>query len=400
MSELRDIVFFMLDDVGFTDLLPGLYPAVDSLRLRGVECTAAFAHPSCAVTRDTLFRSKWVGLSHGPTCAASTNPIALNALKLPKMLREAKGYRTACFGKWHLGAQPAPAPWQQSPIAYGYDVWRAGMPSNSGDCGGASHLSWFRVDADAQGFTEGLSAQFDDAAIGAEFRTWWQATPSPKFAMVAFQGAHARHDVPPAGFLRPGTIVPPVTSIRQRFLLQINAVDWQIEQCLALVAPEAWVFLAGDNGTPPNCAGPGQDPNKLKGTTFDGGIHVPFIIAGSDVSVPGTASDALVHFVDVVASLADGLGIFIGPGIIDGETFAPILVGGSGLPRDWIFSGDPTDRCIRKKDWKYRCANGVEELYDLELDPYETINVNNDPLNAAILAELRSRFQVVTGGAC
>ena len=79
------------------------------------------------------------------------------------------------------------------------------------------------------------------------------------------------------------------------------------------------VTLFADNGTQPSVSvtpcPPFASAGCTKNTVFQGGIHVPFFVAGPGV-VPGSTTDALVSTTDVMATLASegaarGLSVYV-----------------------------------------------------------------------------------------
>ncbi len=115
MGKVRpNVVIFLTDDQGTLDA--GCYgssdlmtPHIDKLAATGVRFTQAYAHTVCCPARAALLTgrhpqrggvSEWTqGAMNGP---AGIN-MALSERTLAEALKPA-GYRTALFGKWHLGA--------------------------------------------------------------------------------------------------------------------------------------------------------------------------------------------------------------------------------------------------------------------------------------------------------
>ena len=173
---------------------------------------------------------------------------------------------------------------------------------------------------------------------------------------------------------------------------------------------------------------------------YDSGLHVPLIVrwpAGFTPLprlVPGTVNDELVSLLDITATTLAICGV-TPPKKMAGRPLS------GGPPRQYVFGGrdrgdetlfrirtvrDPRYRYLcnhyperpflqlnRYKEWSYPVlglmrrlhAEGkldpiqdrifaehrpAEELYDLEADPYETINLAEDPEHAATLTRLRA----------
>ena len=101
---------------GSTDLHT---PNIDSLAAAGVRFTQAYAHTVCCPSRAALLTGRHPqrgGVHHwtqGDMNAARKGiNMALSEETLAEVLRDA-GYRTALFGKWHLGAHPDHGPKRQ-----------------------------------------------------------------------------------------------------------------------------------------------------------------------------------------------------------------------------------------------------------------------------------------------
>ncbi len=168
----------------------------------------------------------------------------------------------------------------------------------------------------------------------------------------------------------------------------------------------------------------GIDIPRAKGTFYDPGIEVILIMrypAGGWEA--GGRRTELVSNVDVLPTLLEACGLEV-PARIEGRSFLPLLEGGDYEPREWIFAEkiyhdtyDPT-RAIRTRRYKYiryfavcifqdlRIAtiprwdyfkerpvrDGVEELYDLESDPWEEKNLADEPEYEEVKNRLRRRL--------
>tara|TARA_B100001057_G_scaffold240909_1_gene241251 strand:- start:4441 stop:5817 length:1377 start_codon:yes stop_codon:yes gene_type:complete len=109
-----NVVVFFTDDQGTLDA--GCYgsddlltPAIDKLAKMGVRFSQAYAHTVCCPARAALMTGRHPqrsGVNHwtqGDMNSAKGINMALEEVTMAEVLKRA-GYRTALFGKWHLGA--------------------------------------------------------------------------------------------------------------------------------------------------------------------------------------------------------------------------------------------------------------------------------------------------------
>ncbi len=226
----------------------------------------------------------------------------------------------------------------------------------------------------------------------------------------------------------------------------IQAMDTELGRLLDEVdLDETLVILLGDNGTPgpvtwrPFIGRRFLDPSipaipgKAKGTTFEGGVRVPFIVAGAGVNDPGRTSDRLVCVVDIFATIAEALGInqsqlaqLPGANGTDSISFHHVLRNQGGPPRrvafTEVFSPNfpvPTAsncvacqqefqlrRALRDDRFKLAlkweevddpdCVPGVREIvivdeqfFDLSVDPWEADPIDIASLDPMSLAGMR-----------
>lgn len=122
-SKHPNVVILFTDDQGTLDAncfgSSDLHtPNIDALAARGIRFTQAYAHTVCCPSRAALLTGRHPqrgGVRHW-TQGNMNGPKGINMLleevTLAETLKNA-GYRTALFGKWHLGAHPDYGPKKQ-----------------------------------------------------------------------------------------------------------------------------------------------------------------------------------------------------------------------------------------------------------------------------------------------
>ena len=126
--------------------------------------------------------------------------------------------------------------------------------------------------------------------------------------------------------------------------------------------------------------------DSAKGTLYNGGIHVPLIMAGPDIPLTGT-SHKLVHCVDLFATILDLAGIDVGTATssvdtIDSQSIVPILNGQDGATRYIVseaFGGNVDGRTIISSDYPdYKLIIFGDPTTASDVSTYEIYNLSQD----------------------
>lgn len=400
-SAARNILLIILDDFGADS--SSLYnstgagaslpptPNIDALARAGVVFRNAYANPVCSPTRACLLTGRHafrhgVGnvVEPGGTVLPATEftlpeAFAANAVALP--------YHLAQFGKWHLHNQI------NSPATIG------GWPHYAGNlsAGLANYTNWAKT---VDGVRELNRTNYATTDVVDDARAWIQARQSePWFAWIAFNAPHAPLHKPPNALHHYDSLSGTQSDIdsnpRPYYEAMVEAVDAEIARLLAVVdRNETHIILLGDNGTPGNVIQPPYATGRAKGTLYEGGIRVPLLITGpSVVSVPRT-NEALVHVVDLFATILELAGINRAATVpsnvvLDSRSLLPILRNETEPARcvyDEIFGsgfGGPASQGRTLRNERFKLLNfttGSKEFYDLWSDPYEKTNLLNQTL--------------------
>lgn len=189
------------------------------------------------------------------------------------------------------------------------------------------------------------------------------------------------------------------TAIRRHladYYAMITHVDAQIGRVLdALRASGEYdntiIVFTGDNGL-----ALGQHGLMGKQNVYQHSVNVPLIVAGPGIP-RGVRRDALCYLLDLFPSLCDLCGLDV-PSSVEGRSLAPVLSGQSASIRDTLhFAYRDVQRAVRDRRHKY-IEYGVEgrrtrQLFDLEQDPLERVNLAGQPDQAPLEARMRRELE-------
>jgi arylsulfatase A-like enzyme len=384
-----NVILLIADDVGVDKIgayrehpSPPPTPNIDALAARGVLFRNAYAPPVCSPSRAAMLTGRYprrYGLGIHLR-RRDTYELPLAELTLPEMLgRSATPYDHSAVGKWHLSTRSSPHAGRH-PIASGFH-WHAGSLGNLG--GRMSYFGWEkstngRFDRTS---TYATTDTIDDALARVE------AMQPPWFLWVAFNAVHKPYEEPPSSLHTRRDL----ESVADRYDAMAEALDSEIGRLLRSmdsdVLAATTIIFVSDNGTAHVGVTPPWRSSHAKATLYEGGIGVPLIIAGPRVSAPGSECGALVHVVDLFATVAEIAGVDLGqlssgdgrPLQIDGLSLVPYLTNPSAeSQRDVIYqdlfgpNGSGPYQFERRmvRDKRYKLVEFVSdesrEFYDLE----------------------------------
>jgi len=363
---------------------PGPTPNIDQLAREGVLFRNAYANPMCSPTRAATLTGR-----HGFRTGIGTPgnaELPLDEVILPELLGAT--HHIAAIGKWHLGGQLADHP---NDSGFGRFI---GTLANIDD-----YYSWPKT-------TDGVTVQgrsvyattdnVDDAiAVINEFGS------EPWFVWLAFNAPHTPFHAPPQELHSFELSGAPTNTPVDHFEAAVEALDSELGRLLDSI-PEAvladtTIIFVGDNGSPRRAVELPFDGRRAKGTVFEGGINVPFIVKSPHVPAEhrGEESLALVHVVDLYDTVAEIAGVV--SRAEDSVSLLPYLAdpARSTLPaRPYVYAeqfspngeGPYTseERGIRDERYKLIWRDGTyQEFFDLEEDPFEDENLLDGALSTA-----------------
>jgi arylsulfatase A-like enzyme len=327
-----NVVLIMTDDQGYGDLSrhgnPILRtPNLDQLAEQSIRLTDFHVAPVCTPTRGQLLTGL-DALRNGASSATGQRFLLKRGLTTMAEVFSANGYRTAMYGKWHLGGNFL----DFRPHERGFDdaVWflRGGVQSTPN--------YWNSDLMDDFYFRNGKYEQFKGYAtdvwfeLGTEFVKESSQSNRPFFLYLPLNAPHAPLLVPDH-YRAPYRHLDKNTAT---FFGMIANVDERIGQFLSMLEDEKLrentiVIFLTDNGT-----AYGQDVHNAgmrgrKGSLYDGGHRVPFFISWPNGELRGPSDvDALAQAQDVLPTLIELCNLQAPSGLqFDGISLAPLLRG-------------------------------------------------------------------------
>jgi arylsulfatase A len=381
------IVLILADDLGYSQL--GCYgetkirtPHIDRLSAEGTRYTQAYCgSPVCAPSRCVLL----TGLHTGHAYVRDNHeiepegqePLPAGTATLPRLL-QAEGYATGLVGKWGLGYPgSAGAPLSQGfDFFFGYncqrkahnhyppELWRnearIRLEGNDGGPTGRQYAPDL-FESEALGFI---------AANRARPFFLFFATTIPHLALQVPEDSLAEYaglwpETPYDG----GKGYFPQARPRAAYAAMVTRFDRSVGRIMARLEElgldrDTLVVFASDNG--PTYDVGGYDPGFFhgadgfrgqKGSVYEGGIRVPFIVRRPGHIPAGRSSGAVVAFQDVLPTLLEAAGARprVPPGL-DGVSRLSLFEGGAvpgGDTRLYMeFPDYGGQQMARRGDWK------------------------------------------------
>lgn len=391
-SEIRhpNIVLIVSDDQGYADV--GCYgckdiptPHLDSLARDGVRFTDGYVScPVCSPTRAGLMTGRYQ-----QRFGHETNPGRVPQRGLPTTqitladLLKAAGYATGAVGKWHLGMTP-----KFHPQRRGFDEFFGFLSGAHSylDAAADSANPIYRG-AKVVDEKEYLTDAFTREAVAFIDRH----RRRPFFLYLAYNAVHRPMHATEKYLSRCAKISD---RTRRTYAAMLTAMDDGIGAVLgklkeAGLERDTLVFFFSDNGGP---AANGSNNHPLrgrKGSMFEGGIRVPFLIKWPRRVPAGVIYRRPVISLDVLPTTVAAAGWKLPKDRqLDGVNLLPYLMGKNpASPHDILFWRMRQNRAVRKGNWKLvRSKAGPAQLFDLSKDIAETKDLASE--KPAVVKEL------------
>jgi arylsulfatase A-like enzyme len=140
----------------------------------------------------------------------------------------------------------------------------------------------------------------------------------------------------------------------------------------------------------------GEKEHWRKFALWEEATRMPYIWVVPGATQPGGVCERTVDLMSIYPTLCDLCGLPT-PKHVEGGTIAPLLRDPKAAwDRPAITTFHKDNHTVRTEKWRFiRYADGGEELYDHDADPYEWKNLAGDPKIADIKKELRQLLPTV-----
>lgn len=323
-TEQPNFVLYIADDCSYYDL--GCYgsddsktPHIDNFAKQGMRFTKAYqAVPMSSPTRHNLYTGLWPVRSGAYPNHTRADKGTLSIVHHLHPL----GYKVALIGKSHIAPESV----------FPFDLY---IPSSNGELNFQA-IQKFISDCTKEG--------------------------KPFCLFVASNQPHTPWDKGDASQFDPEKIslppmyvdIPHTRRLFTRYLGEINYMDKEFGTLLSILDKEK----VDDKSVIVYLSEQGNSLPFAKWTCYDAGVHSACIVRWQGLVKPGSVSDALVEYVDIVPTFIDIAG---GKPLakVDGKSFKPILTGKRKEHKKYSFSLQTTRGIYNGSD-----HYGIRSVYD------------------------------------
>lgn len=374
-----NIVIVICDDIGFGDLSCNgstmiKTPCLDLVAQNGARLTSMYSGgPTCTPARAALMTGRIAARTGAARVLfpGDNRGMDLTELTMATYLKQ-RGYKTGCFGKWHLGDIP-----ENGPLKFGFDRY-FGLPYSN-------DMEPMIVYRDNDAIEEPADVASLAKRCTEEAIVFMDATPldQPFFLYFPFTSPH--HPVTPedsfvgqseAGIY--GDTCEAIDFYSGELYKKVESRG-QIENTIFIFTSDHGPWWEGSNG--------GLRGRKFE--TWDGGMRVPFLISWPKVIPSGQVINQPVATMDVLPTVCSILDIAMDKSKpFDGEDISDLFIEGSQQSHNPIWYFDAFNlNAIRKGKWKLHRRRqtwggekfaqwSLPQLFDLERDPAESYDLS------------------------
>ncbi len=412
-----------VNSYGATDLHT---PNMDKLAETGIRFTQAYAHTVCCPSRAALLTGRhpnrggvqnWLQGDRNGSDSKNANMFT-SEVTMAEVFKE-EGYKTALFGKWHLGAKKG-----HGPLDQGFDHY-------------FGHLSGF-IENYRHHFMHGKGYHdlyqndeeiwrkgeyFPEMMVDETLKYIDENKEHPFFAMVSFNLPH--YPEQPEGQFKEA--FADLDMPRRSYARVMATVDHQIGRIIKQleqsgVRDDTIIIFCSDNGhSEENNKGVSVEDHTSgypkgyyylahggggytgkwighKGTYFEGGIRVPAVISYPKLLPQGEVRDQVVTVMDWLPTLIDLIGLPNPENDLDGHTMMSIINNPTAPTKHPVLYFDWQDKwAVREGDWKLismvdrQTKERTFTLHNLAEDKPEVKNHANE--NPKLVVHLKNLYE-------
>ncbi len=393
-----NILLILTDDMGFGDVSSSgnliiSTPNLDKLAEKSVRFNYFYVSPVCAPTRASLLTGRYhqrTGVRSVTNGYETMDPEESTMAEILKL----QGYRTALFGKWHLGEY-----YPSVPNAQGFDEYlgfRTGHTNN-----------YFNPVLEHNGKYIQNQGYITDILTDKAMSFMLEKSPDPFFCYLAYNAPHTPLQIDSSWInyhLENG-----LDERTARIYGMIENIDQNVGRILDTLVfkgllQNTMVIFMSDNGPINGWQVPQEEMRYNAGlrdqkyTVYEGGIRTQCYWLWNDHWKP-TETDQIAAHIDVLPTIMGVLGVDLPSTLnIDGISLMPILENESAVLPERIFFekfalqtlGEPASfpgGMARKGPWKM--VNG-KDLYNVLEDRGEQVDLSQKYPD--ILSELNAAY--------
>ncbi len=434
-----NIVFILVDDLRWDELGIAGHPFLKTPNIDRIGNEGAFFRnafmttPLCSPSRASFLTGKYAH-THGITDNVDRSVASHQLITFPLLLQKA-GYATAFIGKWHMGNDDSPRP--------GFDRWVSFKGQGS----------YLHAEINEDGRDVNPRGYITDILNGYAVDFIKRQHDKPFLVYLAHKGIHpevmqhgdgsinlaeAEHFIPaerhrklfvgkkiprrPSAFrsptgkpalertisnlppLGPKTATSDQTVLgRLRSLMAIEEGVGKILKALKEInqLDNTVIVFTSDNGYFYGEHGLSVE----RRLAYEESIRMPLLLRYPPMVKAGTVRDEFALNIDLAPTLLELAGVST-PTTVDGRSLVPLLKAQGGEWRRSFLIEYYSDKvfprvrqmgykAVRNERWKYIHyveLDGMDELYDLTVDPYEMKNIINQPESGSTLEAMKQEL--------
>lgn len=399
-----NVIVILTDDQGYGDISGHGNPVVktphlDRLRSESVRFTNFHVDSFCAPTRAALMTGRYSHRVGVWRTVAGRNLLREDEVTMADVFRH-NGYRTALFGKWHLGGN-----YPYRPMDRGFEEWLGhgdGGTGTAGDTWGNDRVNDQYVH---NGQNRGIPGYETDVFFEAAIHFIRENKGRPFFVYLAPYAPHTPCTLPDRSWADRYKDVPSAVAYFFASIARIDENLGKLRQFLTgeNLADNTLLVFATDNGTATGQTTFNAGMRGRKGDPYEGGHRVPCFIHWPAGGFPhGRDVPRLAAHLDLLPTLIELCSMETPqPIAFDGTSLVPLLRGSGAWPERTLVMGTPRNEITSAApptQWydgvvmtdRWRLVNAVE-LYDMSIDAGQSENVAAQHLET--VAQLTQAYQ-------